>query len=116
MLRVGIILALAVVALPGTASAQETVRKKYERDVITREEIQDRAPDAKTAYDVIQRLRPQFLRTRQSGSITQSRVTIKVYVDGAARGTVNLAGAGGERDPAFCTSDGSDADAVRHQP
>jgi len=83
------ILALAAMLLPDAAHAQETVKKKYERDVITREEIQDRAPDAKTAYDVIQRLRPQFLRTRQSGSMTQTApVAIKVYIDGAARGSV----------------------------
>lgn len=88
MLRAGVILALGAFALPLNATAQET-RKKYERDVITREEIRDRAPDAKTAYDVIQRLRPQFLRTRQSGSIQNSApVAIKVYVDGSLRGGV----------------------------
>ena len=61
MQRAGMFLALFALALPQALLAQETVKKKYERDVITREEIQERAPDAKSAYDVIQRLRPQFL-------------------------------------------------------
>ena len=47
----------------------------------------ERAPDAKTAYDIIQRLRPQFLRTRPSGSMqNKNPVPIKVYVDGSFRG------------------------------
>ena len=82
------LLAAIAIASSRQAGAQE-VKRKYPREIITREEIQDRAPDAKTAYDVIQRLRPQFLRTRASGSVTsQGTVPIKVYVDGASRGTV----------------------------
>ena len=88
MLRTGLTLTLLATAFPLAARAQE-VRKMYERDVITREEIQDRAPDAPSAYDVIQRLRPQFFRTRSTGSITnRTRVAIKVYVDGTARGSI----------------------------
>jgi hypothetical protein len=88
MLRAGLILALATFALPLNLSAQET-RKPYPRNLITREEIQDRAPDARNAYDVIQRLRPQFLRTRQSGSIQQGApVAVKVYINGSFRGSV----------------------------
>ena len=87
MQRAGMFLALFALALPQALLAQETVKKKYERDVITREEIQERAPDAKSAYDVIQRLRPQFLRTRPSGSMqNKNPVTVKVYVDGSLRG------------------------------
>lgn len=88
MLRAGLILALAAIALPVDTAAQET-RKKYPRDLITREEIKDRAQDATNAYDVVQRLRPQFLRTRQSGSIQQGvPVAIKVYINGSFRGSV----------------------------
>jgi hypothetical protein len=87
MQRAGMILALVALVLPQALLAQETAKKKYERDVITREEIQERAPDAKSAYDVIQRLRPQFLRTRPSGSMKNSApVPVKVYVDGSLRG------------------------------
>lgn len=87
MQRAEMFLALFALALPQALLAQETVKKKYERDVITREEIQERAPDAKSAYDVIQRLRPQFLRTRPSGSMqNKNPVTVKVYVDGSLRG------------------------------
>ena len=78
-IRSGVLLALLVIAWPGKAAAQDE-KKTYPRNVITREEIKDRAPDAKTALDVVQRLRPQFLRTRPSGSIqSQNTVPIKVY-------------------------------------
>jgi hypothetical protein len=82
--RVATLLLLIPLALPGRAAAQEE-KKNYPRNVITREEIQDRAPDAKTALDVVQRLRPQFLRTRPSGSGQSRNVPVKVYVDGSAR-------------------------------
>lgn len=78
-------LALIAMVITRTADAQEE-KKNYPRNLITREEIKERAPDAKTAYDVVQRLRPQFLRTRPSGSVqSQATVPIKVYVDGSAR-------------------------------
>ena len=78
-------LALIAMVVPRTADAQEE-KKTYPRNLITREEIKERAPDAKTASDVVQRLRPQFLRTRPSGSAqSQAPVPIKVYVDGSAR-------------------------------
>ena len=88
MVRTCLILSFAAVAYPALAHAQET-RKSYPRNVITREEIQDRAPDAKSAYDVVQRLRPSFLRVRPSGSVqSQTPVPIRVYVDGSSRAGV----------------------------
>lgn len=82
------LLALVALFAPRAIDAQQE-KKNYPRNLITREEIQDRAPDAKTAYDVVQRLRPQFLRTRPSGSVqSQATVPIKVYVDGASRAGV----------------------------
>jgi len=82
------LLALTAIVAPGSADAQQE-KKNYPRNLITREEILDRAPDAKTAYDVVQRLRPQFLRTRPSGSAqSQAPVPIKVYVDGVPRAGV----------------------------
>ena len=83
------LLALIAAAAPGAAGAQEE-KRSYPRNLITFEEIRDRAPDAKTAYDVVQRLRPQFLRTRPSGSIQNpTPVPVKVYVDGSSRAGVN---------------------------
>lgn len=83
------LLALVALVVPQGADAQEEPKKSYPRNVITRQEIRERAPDAKTAYDVVQRLRPQFLRTRPSGSAkSQAPVPIKVYVDGASRAGV----------------------------
>lgn len=89
MWRTGVILAVTAIMLPATATGQATSSVRYERDLITAEEIQARAPDAKTAYDIVQRLRPQFLRTRASGSIMNKEpVPIQVYVDGSLRGSV----------------------------
>jgi hypothetical protein len=85
------VLLTALLALTWTSEAvSQEEKKNYPRNVITREEIKERAPDAKSAYDVIQRLRPQFLRTRPSGSVqSQNTVPIKVYVDGSARSGLN---------------------------
>lgn len=83
-----------IAALP--AQAQEA-RKAYERDLITPEEIQDRAPDAGTAYDVIKKLRPHFLRERSTGQVSSpmpsegtfstrnpaERQPVQVYINGA---------------------------------
>lgn len=71
-----------------SAEGQET-RIKYERHRISFEEVTVKASDAKTAYDIVRRLRPQFLQSRPSGSIQNPRkVPIKVFVDGGFRGTV----------------------------
>ena len=97
MLRTATVLAVIAITWPGDAEAQET-RKKYERDLITREEIQDRAPDVLTAYDVIQRLRPHFLRERAPGGIATpfdkngnrnpaaARSPVQVYINGVKAG------------------------------
>ena len=63
------LLALLAIAWHPEAGAQET-RKSWERDLITQEEILERAPDARTAYDVIKKLRPHFLRERSTGQVS----------------------------------------------
>ena len=90
-------MAWLAVAWPGGAGAQE-VRVRYERDLITREEIQNRAQDSRTALDVVQRLRPHFLRERAGVRISSPlspdstrnaaavRQPVQVYINGA-RGT-----------------------------
>lgn len=89
--RLMLILALtggAILARPAAAQdtpeAPKQQKAKYDRNKIVRAEIDERASDAKTAYDIVRRLRPQFLRARPSGSIqNRSPVPIKVYVNGA---------------------------------
>jgi len=88
LLTIAAVGALALVH-PTRVQAQATESVHYERDVITATEIQARAPDAKTAYDVVQRLRPAFLRKRPGGSLTTKEpAQIQVYVDGTLRGSV----------------------------
>ena len=98
MLKAGILLAVATFLASQALSAQETMKPKYQRDLITRAEIQDRAPDVKNALEVVQRLRPHFLRERATGSITSpltaegnrntaaSRQPVLLYVNGARSG------------------------------
>jgi hypothetical protein len=88
--------------IPCLGEAQEA-RKKYDRDLITREEIQDRSPDSRTAFEVVQRLRPHFLRERSSGSISSPltaegnrntpavKTPVQVYIDGAKIGPASYA-------------------------
>ncbi|HET9513358.1 MAG TPA: hypothetical protein VFO95_05460 [Gemmatimonadales bacterium] len=69
--------------LTRTATAQEVKKVRYDPDRILADEVAARASDAKTAYDIIKRLRPQFLRQRGSGSIRNyNPVPVRVYVDG----------------------------------
>lgn len=84
-------------ALPGRANAQETA-VRWERDLITRQEIQQRAPELLTAFDVVQRLRPHFLREKSVGAIASPtnldgtrnqaavKTAIQTYVNGARAG------------------------------
>lgn len=82
---------MASLALPWAAGAQATEKVRYERHRISFEEITTRAMDAKTAYDIVKRLRPQFLQARPSGSIrNRTPVPIKVFVDGGFRGGVAM--------------------------
>jgi hypothetical protein len=65
------------------ATAQEVKKVKYDPDRIHADEVAARASDAKTAYDIVKRLRPQFLRQRGSGSIRNyTPVPVRVFVDG----------------------------------
>ena len=96
ILRIAGLFALLAIAWHAEAGAQET-GKSYERDFITPEEIQERAPDARTAYDVIKKLRPHFLRERSTGQVSgpmpaagtfskgspAERQPVQVYVNGA---------------------------------
>ena len=55
-------------------------------DLISYEEIQA-TPDARDAYELVRRLRPNFLNVRATGSGGRTKPTdILVYVNGAERG------------------------------
>ena len=60
----------------------------HRSDLITYEEVQA-TPDARDAYELIRRLRPNFLNVRATGSAAPGRTKptdILVYVNGAERG------------------------------
>lgn len=55
-------------------------------DLISYEEIQA-TPDARDAYELVRRLRPNFLNVRATGSGGRTKTTdILVYINGAERG------------------------------
>lgn len=54
------------------------------RDILTQSEIQEAGVG--TTYDVVQRLRPAWLRTRSSGSVRSTPQYAIVYLDGARIG------------------------------
>ncbi len=72
-------IAAALLVATGVACASGSgERTSGSRDVITQEELD--ASTVNMVYDVIQQLRPQFLRTRPGSG------TAIVYVDGVRRG------------------------------
>jgi outer membrane cobalamin receptor len=82
-MRVVLLLAIAV-SIAGCASGGET-RGDRRRDVISFEEIQ--ASQLATAYDIIQALRPEFMRSRGVRSMAAATgETAVVYVDGVRAG------------------------------
>ncbi|HKJ92352.1 MAG TPA: hypothetical protein VJ957_04245 [Longimicrobiales bacterium] len=88
-MRIRFIVPLLAVALVGScasAGANGASGPKRSSDVITQEEIQQ-ATGLSTAYDAVQRLRPQFLRLRGPGTITGSEGLV-VFVDGMQQGGI----------------------------
>jgi hypothetical protein len=82
--------ALAATLLLGLVpwTGAEAQRPEYDPYVITALEIQSRE-GLRTALDAVRSLRPQFLRTRPSGSTSNREpVPIAVYVNGARRAGV----------------------------
>jgi hypothetical protein len=71
--------------VPGVPIAAES--RNRGRDFITRDEILEETPGS--AYDMVQRLRPTWLRVRnQASSITQEIDSTMVYVNGSRRGNI----------------------------
>jgi hypothetical protein len=85
MARRALLLILAsAVAACSTAGTAGTAGSRSPRNIITAEDIAS-TPVA-TAYDLVQRLRPDFLRTRGSNQVHNQA---QVYVDGIHLGALN---------------------------
>jgi hypothetical protein len=84
-----LMLALAILSvLAGTAGAQKQKAPRRDRDKITAEEIAQ-SSNARSAYDVIKVLRPQWLNVRGATTIMQQEIGIMVYRDGSKLGSVD---------------------------
>ena len=90
MSRRSVLLAIATLgAVPAMLQGQESKPKpNYARDLITREEIRERAHGARDAMQVVQQLRPHFLHERVAGSMATGaqRQPVQIYVDGVRSG------------------------------
>jgi hypothetical protein len=77
------------------SAGPSTQRISTSRDVIAEAEITSRASDASTAYQIVEKLRPQMLRARGSSismnpdSAASTPIVPRVYVDGISFGEVN---------------------------
>ncbi len=80
---------LAVAGLSACATTGTGSSSGRRTDVITAEEIAQQ-DGLRTAYDVIRRLRPQFLRRRGVASLSASSDDIVVYLDGIRTGGVEV--------------------------
>ncbi|MEJ2217104.1 MAG: hypothetical protein P8099_10865 [Gemmatimonadota bacterium] len=84
------LLVLALVAgcaSGGAGNGDSAPRARRSSDIITAEELQQ-ATGLSTAYDAVQRLRPQFLRIRGPSTIAGAEGP-RVYVNGMERGGVD---------------------------
>jgi hypothetical protein len=86
-IRAAVMLSIALLALGCAGRGRGTGR---DRNVITADEIA--TIDVATAYDVVSRLRPEFLKTRGPISISPDKAaeqpSITVYLDGMESGPV----------------------------
>lgn len=92
-LRMSVPIAAAVVLAACTTSGARVASggERTERDLILEQEIVSRASDAANALQVIQKLRPQMLRTRGLASPTDrtgESVQPKVYIDNIEYGSL----------------------------
>jgi|GEM_PF-541017 len=63
-------------------------RSPSRRDLIARDEIEARAPTARTAFDLVRRLRPTWLTRRGSASTRARDFPVVVYIENVRRGDV----------------------------
>lgn len=78
-----VIVSIAAAAACSSRSGSEQTPRPS-REVITRTQIE--SMNATDAYDVVQRIRPEFLRQRGASSIQGGAQLAVVYVDGVRRG------------------------------
>jgi hypothetical protein len=85
------VLGLLVLAACSSNSASKAAEppetpaaSRASREVITRAQIE--ATPSQDAYELVQRLRPEFLRERGVSSITRGRALPVVFMDGVRRG------------------------------
>jgi hypothetical protein len=89
MAVIALLVASVACASGGASSGPRTTT---DRDVITEAEIQSRASDAANAFQIIQKLRPQMMRTRGLASPsdrTGESVQPKVYLDNVEYGAMS---------------------------
>jgi len=77
------LLLVAALALSACAAGSSSSGSSLNSELITRTEIDEAGPS--NAYDLIQKLRPIWLRWRGSTSFTQE-TDVKVYLDGTGMG------------------------------
>ncbi|HEV8600467.1 MAG TPA: hypothetical protein VGQ69_14000 [Gemmatimonadales bacterium] len=82
------LLLAVILAVPAGLAAQDSSKPapkpNRNADLITRQEI-EALTDVQTAFEVVSRLRPNWLRARQ-GSVTAGSAEIVVYVNEVRRG------------------------------
>lgn len=84
MVRIASIALLAALIAGCASTGQST--QNGNRDLITSEEVAEASNSTNTAYALVQRLRPHWLRKRGRHSI-ENPGYIRVYVDGSRYGT-----------------------------
>jgi hypothetical protein len=80
--------AVGLIGLMQAAEAQKQKTPRRDREKIVGEEIAER-PAARSAYDVIKVLRPQWLTVRGPTTIMQQEISVVVYRDGSKLGSVD---------------------------
>ena len=88
-----LLLLLAALAVPAALQAQDTARPaaktaaklRRDPDLISQLEIAA-AGDAQTAFEIVKRLRPNWLNVRGPSSINLPTPDVVVYVNGVQRG------------------------------
>jgi hypothetical protein len=90
LVRNGILLAVAIACLVGCNLPGPGEGGSYDRDVITEADIANSSASvAQSAYEVVERLQPQWLTSRGNVSITNSAATVaSVFVNGIHVGDV----------------------------
>ena len=84
------LLCLAILAIPASLAAQDSAQKppkiKRNPDLITQQEIEATSDATDTGLQLVQQLRPNWLRQRGTASIRSTTPPVQVYVSGVKRG------------------------------